>query len=97
MDKIKIGSKLKSLIEKKKTNIKLISERTGIPASTIYGWTNDNPPTDLAKVIKLATYFDITLDELLSSKPRRSTPFEQLPTSNSESCIYRITIERVSQ
>ena len=53
------------LLEEKSLNRKKFSEQSGIPYTTVIGWTNLNRLPDYTALIKLADFFQCSIDYLV--------------------------------
>ncbi|MBL7664327.1 MAG: helix-turn-helix domain-containing protein [Bacteriovoracaceae bacterium] len=65
MTEIQIGKVLKHYLKAKKLNLKLVSQSTKIPYSTLYSWQENRPPKDIVKAKRLADFLGVTIDELI--------------------------------
>ena len=59
---------LRELRKSKELSAKKLSEALGVSMQNIYDWENEKNETDFATIIKIADYFDVSLDELLGRK-----------------------------
>ena len=60
------SEKLHELLEENGLNRKQFAERCGIPYPTVIGWTNLNRLPDYSALLKLADFFDCSVDYLMS-------------------------------
>ena len=91
---------LKKLMSKKKLTIAEVSRETAIPASTISEWCNGREPLFSNNLIKLAKYFNISLEQLLTGSTKEEQLIGDIISNNVNSFtqihkgIYRITVEK---
>lgn len=96
----KFADVLKKLIDKKSITISELSKETGIPQSTLSEWSNGREPLFSDNLIKLANYFNVTLEYLLTSKNKEEELISNIITSNVQQFtqihqgVYRITVEK---
>lgn len=57
--------RLKDLMAENKLNIKLLSEATKIPDSTISDWLNSKTTPNMFNIVRIALFFGVTTDYLL--------------------------------
>ena len=68
-----IGKNIKELRTEKNLSQKMLAEKIGVSQGAIYFWENEiNEPT-AGYIVKLATVFDVSTDELLSYKFNKTT------------------------
>ena len=60
------AEKLYELLAEKGLNRKQFAEKCGIPYPTVVGWTNLNRLPDYSALLKLADFFDCSVDYLMS-------------------------------
>lgn len=60
------SDKLMELLEEYGLNRKQFAEKCGIPYPTVIGWTNLNRLPDYSALLKLADFFDCSVDYLMS-------------------------------
>lgn len=58
-----IYQNIKSIADSQKVSIRKIEQDTGITLGSIYHWNNVKPSVD--KVVKVANYLGVTVEELL--------------------------------
>ena len=58
-----IYQNIKSIADSQKVSIRKIEQDTGITLSSIYHWNDVKPSVD--KVVKVANYLGVTVEELL--------------------------------
>lgn len=76
--------KLQFLMDRDDKKIPEISEKTGIPVTTIYNWFNrndDNPKKDILE--KLARFFDVSLYYLTIDSCNEPSTFDGEPKKSS--------------
>jgi len=56
---------IKTIREKRKLTIKDVSEKSGIPATTIYNWEQGVRPTSIESLPLLAEVFNTTVPKLM--------------------------------
>jgi transcriptional regulator with XRE-family HTH domain len=61
------------LIKKKGISPYRVSKDTGIPYATLSDWKNSKSKPKLDKLIKIANYLGVTLDELLKEESQEPT------------------------
>lgn len=66
MKLMKFSENLRKLIAAKGLKLKLISDETGIPMSTLSEWTGGRDPKVSEALIRLCRYLNVSLDELVS-------------------------------
>lgn len=64
MNSMKLSKRLKELIKIEDITVAQLSRHTGIPAKTLYKWIDGQSPRKIEQVKKVASFFNITLDEL---------------------------------
>ncbi|MCL2555726.1 MAG: helix-turn-helix transcriptional regulator [Firmicutes bacterium] len=62
------SNKLKELRESNELTQIALAEKLGVTRQNICDWENRRSETDFAMLIKIADFFDISLDELLGRK-----------------------------
>lgn len=62
---VKLKDNLKRLIKENNLNALKLSKATGVPNSTISDWLLGNSPKNIIQVKTIATYFNISIDELI--------------------------------
>lgn len=64
-----LGKKLKSSRVKKKYSQNDVAEQLHISRQSISKWENDMSYPDLNNLVKLSTYYQVSIDHLLKEKP----------------------------
>lgn len=94
---------LSQLLRQRGVSSKVVSQATGIPTSTLSEWTSGRLPKVGEDVLKLAKFFGVSLEYLITGKEPEQAILEQLSQSktidflNVHNGIYRITVERCSE
>ncbi|MCH5156862.1 MAG: helix-turn-helix transcriptional regulator [Clostridiales bacterium] len=65
MSTTNFADKLYELLAEKGLNRKQFAEKCGIPYPTVIGWTNLNRLPDYSALMKLADFFDCSVDYLM--------------------------------
>lgn len=87
---------LLGLMKKKKLSIRALSQKTGIPASTIGSYTTAKKASyNPDHLIKLAEAFDCSLDFLLTGQERQRVNLENLPLEQVFSGYFKIKLEKI--
>ena len=60
-----IGERVLSIIKEKGMSQKEFSDKTGIPQSTFTDWKNGKSSPKLPKLMKIANYFGVQLEDLI--------------------------------
>ena len=60
------SDKFYELLEESGLNRKQFAEKCGIPYPTVIGWTNLNRQPDYSALLKLADFFDCSVDYIMS-------------------------------
>ena len=66
MNTVSFAEKLHELLAENGLNRKQFAEKCGIPYPTVIGWTNLNRLPDYSALMKLADFFDCSVDYLMS-------------------------------
>ena len=74
----KFSESLKELMQEKNLTIQALSESTGISISNIFRWKNGEHSIYLSNALKLADYFDCSLEFLFD---RTATRLDYIPRS----------------
>ncbi|MBT7567292.1 helix-turn-helix transcriptional regulator [archaeon] len=62
---LRIGSNLKKLMAQKEVTLQEVVRDTGIPKSSLFGYTQNSIPRSTTNLRKICTYFGVTADELI--------------------------------
>lgn len=96
----KFANTLKKLMSEKKLSIAEVSRETEIPSSTLSEWCNGREPLFSDNLIKLANYFNVTLEQLLTGNNKEAQLISDIISDSVPSFtqihkgIYRITVEK---
>ncbi len=85
-------STLTSLMEERDLTLGKLSKETGISKSSLHGYLQGAEPS-LTNLAKLASYFSISLDFLVTGK--ETDPIEQLLKVEVHNGLYEVNIKRV--
>lgn len=79
MENFILNKKLKQLIDEHDLSIPKLSKLTGISRKTLDNWSLGQKPRNISQVKKVASFFNITVDELCfdGSDVERSTVIDQ--------------------
>ena len=69
------------LLAEKNLNRKQFSEQSGIPYTTIIGWTNLNRLPDCSALIKISDFFQCSIDYLVGRQDDYNYAVLSVPTS----------------
>lgn len=95
---LKLAQNLNFLMRKQSLALRTLSDRTGIPYSTLYTWLDHRAPKDLLKVKILAEHFHMKVDDLLFGDLASSSTAhisERLVVSDSLEGVYEITVRKI--
>ena len=95
MENIKLGAVLKKLLKENKLSVRKAATEIGIPQATLNSIVNGRLPRRLDYVLKIAAYFNLSLDEMLLGKSRQNISVENLELSPYFDGLVRIKIEKV--
>ena len=65
---MRLAKNLRRLIKKQSITIKELSQKTGVPKSTIHNSMQGVNPRDYNQLLKLSDYFKVTIDKILTSR-----------------------------
>lgn len=65
---MKLAKNLRRLIKKQNITIKELSQKTGVPKSTIHNSMQGVNRRDYNQLLKLSDYFKVTIDKILTSR-----------------------------
>lgn len=86
---VQLAKNLHRLMEKKKINQMTLAEEIGVRQSTINNYCHGSVPSTLSILVKLAKYFNVSLDELVLE------PQTQLPNFSAISFLegqYQVSV-----
>ena len=69
------------LLEENDLNRKQFAERSGIPYTTVIGWTKLNRLPDYTALIKIADFFECSIDYLAGRQGGYGLPTSEVPTA----------------
>lgn len=72
-----IGDNLKILLKINKLSQLQLSEKTGISKTAINGYVKGNRNITLDRLVLLADFFDISIDELLNRDPKNNINYRE--------------------
>lgn len=97
-EEIKIGNVIKMLMYLRRLSLKELAEKSNVPYSSLYSWSENRPPKDIVKARRLADILKVTLDELFFGFELEKS----VQISNEKTCdddtikgIFEIQIKRV--
>lgn len=64
MFELRLKSNLETLMKQHRFSVRSLSQRTGVPKSTIYTWSEGRVPKNLISVYKVAVTLNVTVDFL---------------------------------
>ena len=95
------GQNLTKLMRERGVTARVISQATGIPASTLSEWTGGRDPKLNGAVVKLAKFFGVSLEFLVSgTEPEHGLVAEMLAAATEEFAlvfqgVYRLKVEKL--
>lgn len=95
MENIKLSGTLKRLLKEKRMSVRKAATDIGIPQATLNSIVNGRVPRRLDYVIKIAHYFNLSLDEMLLGK-KQTIDVNQLELSPFFDGLVRLQIHKVS-
>lgn len=66
----KLFTSFEKLLQERKTTIHRVAVDTDIPPTVLYDWRNGRSTPKVDKLIKIAKYFDVPLEDLLEGGER---------------------------
>lgn len=91
-----LSKTLKTLIVKHKLTIKKLSKETGIPNSTLASYLTDRKANyDINHLLKIADYFDVSVDFILRGKEVRNINIKNLKLEDLFDGFVKIKVQRV--
>lgn len=96
MDNIKLGIMLKKLLREKNMSVRKAASEIGIPQATLNSIVNGRIPRRLDYVVKIATYFNLSLDEMLLGKSNQAIDIEKLDFTPFFDGLVRLQIHKIS-
>lgn len=95
MENIKLGSILKKLLKEKRISVRKAASDMDIPQATLNQIVNGRIPRRLDYVVKIANYFNLSLDEILLGK-KQTLDINQLEMSPFFDGLVRLQIHKVT-
>jgi repressor LexA len=85
VDEIKVifSKNLNALMNRKGVNVSDVSDKTGIPYSTVNDWKNGKKMPRGGNLQKLADYFHVNLSDLTAESNLKATPSNIIPITDS--------------
>ncbi len=77
------------LLEENGLNRKQFAERSGIPYTTVIGWTTLNRLPDYTALVKIADFFDCSLDYITEREGGYSTDHSAAELSDAEKSLLK--------
>lgn len=93
---IMFDKKLKALLRSHNLSVAELAKRTGLPRSTIQQWTAGGTP-NVYQLEKVATYFNITIDELVFDKKPKQAIEELFTEALVHTGHYKIQITKLTK
>jgi len=97
---VTIGTRIKQLLTERRISIKELAQATGIPASTVSQWTLYSKTPSPAVVVKIAKYFAVDLEWLITGEePAAAIAKEMIQSLEKRFMeihqgVYRVRIEK---
>lgn len=88
--------KLKKLLQSHNLSVTDLAKLTGVPRSTIQLWTAGGTP-NVYQLEKVATYFKITIDELVFDKKEKQPTEDLFIEEFTHSGHYKIQITKLTK
>lgn len=88
---------LKQLMKANDLTLAKLSKSTGVPKQTIHNWLTGTEPKNLSHLKKVATYFDLSIDELCYGENLKQKGPESLGKYRDEiyAGIFEVVLRRV--
>ncbi|MDE6870254.1 MAG: helix-turn-helix domain-containing protein [Clostridia bacterium] len=77
------------LLEERNLNRKQFAEQSGIPYTTVIGWTKLNRLPDYTALIKIADFFQCSIDYLVGRQDNYENDYTPLEISHSEQTLIK--------
>ncbi|MBD5101019.1 MAG: helix-turn-helix transcriptional regulator [Clostridiales bacterium] len=77
------------LLEERNLNRKQFAEQSGIPYTTVIGWTKLNRLPDYTALIKIADFFQCSIDYLVGRQDNYEVDYSFPEVSNSEQTLIK--------
>ena len=95
MENIKLAAVLKKHLKQKGKSIRQAAIETGVPQATLNQICNGRLPRRLDYIIKIASYLELSLDELVLDKRISQINVEKLEFNEFFDGLVRLRIDRV--
>lgn len=95
MENIKLSQVIKKHLKQKGKSIRQAAIEMGMSQSTLNQICQGRPTRRLDYIIKIASYLEISLDELVLDKPNPPVDIEKLAFSEFFDGLVRLRIDRV--
>ena len=80
---------LNELLEEHELNRKQFSEKSGIPYTTVIGWTKLNRLPDYTALIKIADFFNCSIDYLVGRQDDFGSIYSSVEVSHTEQTLLK--------
>lgn len=87
---------LKKLLKENKLSVRKAATEIGIPQATLNSIVNGRIPKRLDYVVKIAAYFNLSLDEMLLGKSKQTIELDSLELSPFFDGLVRLQIHKVT-
>jgi transcriptional regulator with XRE-family HTH domain len=100
MKEMSFAENLKHLMKSQGVSVRVLSQATGVPSSTISEWTAGREPKLSEPVVKLARYFSVSLEYLVTGKEPEPEIIGKLLDDADDSFftihrgVYRVHVEK---
>ena len=94
MDKIRLNSVLKTMLEDRNLSLRQLSRATKIPEPTLSGYLNGAEPGKINHIRILARFLGISMESLLYGEDDRPPTLEEVLTEQVFSGWLKVKIER---
>lgn len=91
-----LDKKLKSLLKSNNLSIAELAKRAGVPKTNIQQWLQGATP-NVYQVEKVATYFGLTVDELIFNRKPKSSVEELFAEALIHTGHYKISITKLTK
>lgn len=71
MQVMDLSKNLKLLLKERGMKITSLSQKTGVPTQTLHNWLSGMEPRSLNQVHKVASFLDVTIDELCFGRSKK--------------------------
>lgn len=91
-NEIQLAQNLQRLIKREKITVKTLARKINTNDSTLYNYFNGVMPQGLIALMRLAEYFELSLEELLFNKEKVSPHF---PKEQGIEGKYEVTVKKI--